>query len=557
MTNKDIHDAGWTNGLDGQSKPPSHQNGFNVTIINGKVHPIQPTTAIIIPDASINNVNPNAAGPPKSKVVPILMSTMPLNWFPESEYMEKVKKHTADCIYPGAKSNVGSNQHESNKGFLIQTIVPFMLAGCGMVCAGLLLDRASDWVFLSEVPEALILVPALLGLKGNLEMTLASRLSTMANLGLMDERKQQLDVLFSNVSLIQAQAIVVSLIAASIAIISGSHYDPPIMLCLMLSAALTASVASFLLASLMVFIAILARKKGINPDNIATPVAGATGDVTTLTFLILFGTFFYKHKDSMVVFNAFLLGALVLSTLWWMWVASRQYVTLQVLKFGWFAVLLAMCISSGGGYVMKHSVDQFSNIALFQPVINGVGGNLVAVQASKISTYFHQFGKMGVLPANRLVTYLNPLRTFTCKEEESIHAWILLGMALPGHMLFGALIFLIQSHAIRFNFMFFSFYIIAALIQVAILLYICQWLSRLIWLFKCNPDNNSIPLLTSLGDLLGTLLLASAFIFYHWFGGTPLDVDPASELLNSTLSSSLSNKAVASLFVNGTGHSVQ
>lgn len=48
-----------------------------------------------------------------------------------------------------------------------------------MVAAGILLDRASEWYFLSTVKEALILVPALLGLKGNLEMTLASRLSTM------------------------------------------------------------------------------------------------------------------------------------------------------------------------------------------------------------------------------------------------------------------------------------------------------------------------------------------------------------------------------------------
>ena len=42
-------------------------------------------------------------------------------------------------------------------------------------------------------------------------------------------------------------------------------------------------------------------------------------------------------------------------------------------------------------------VSRFDNITAFQPVINGVGGNLVAVQASRISTALHKQAELGTL----------------------------------------------------------------------------------------------------------------------------------------------------------------
>jgi solute carrier family 41 len=50
-----------------------------------------------------------------------------------------------------------------------------------MVCAGILFEHVQDWDLFIQAPEVFILVPGLLGLKGGLEMTLASRLSTMVS----------------------------------------------------------------------------------------------------------------------------------------------------------------------------------------------------------------------------------------------------------------------------------------------------------------------------------------------------------------------------------------
>ena len=61
------------------------------------------------------------------------------------------------------------------------------------------------------------------------------------------------------------------------------------------------------------------------------------------------------------------------------------------------------------------------------------------------------------------------------------------------------------------NAVFLVLYLLAALIQVGILLYVSRPLVLWLWSTGIDPDSSSIPYLTSSGDLLGGIVLSAAF----------------------------------------------
>lgn len=399
-----------------------------------------------------------------------------------------------------------------------EVLFPFIIAGLGMVFAGLVFDRVQHWAFYQAVPQALILVPALLGLKGNLEMTLASRLSTQSNTGKMDNSEQVYSIVLANIALIETQAIVVTFLATGAAMalswIPNGQIDWEHGTLLAAAALSTASLASLALSMVMICVILGAKRWNINPDNVATPIAASLGDLTTLTILSMFGNVYlsaYKTQHwlniSAVLFFVFLLPICTM-------LAAREPSSRQVLRYGWSPIIFSMLISSNGGFVLERAIQKYSTMALYQPIMNGVGGNLAAVAASKLSTFYHRNSVPGTLPCDwTMQRFTSFSRAFFSADEDSRSARVLLMLCVPGHIFFNWVISILHSQSGQYvqGPLFTALYLSAALAQVTILLFISQWLIALMWLWRQNPDNAAIPYLTAMGDLLGTSFLYIAF----------------------------------------------
>ena len=293
----------------------------------------------------------------------------------------------------------------------------------------------------------------------------------------------------------------------------------------------------------MIFIIIKCHENGINPDNVATPIAASLGDLTTLLLLAWISNLLFMAKDTSYHWCIPLaLVVFILLIPVWTFIANDIKYTEQVLRQGWEPVVAAMFISSTGGFILEKAITVFSGIAIYTPGMNGVGGNLAAIQASRISTYLHtKSSEQGYSkPGQYKPAYLEDEKTCDCstfteifnrhmKNPHKKSALVLWALTIPGHILVLSIIQFSSSHMSGIGHttqtpMFIIVYMLAAMVQVGFLLKLALRVTHKVWEWGDDPDNFAIPYLTAFGDLIGQVLLFAAFGLLYTMGDGDADV---------------------------------
>jgi mgtE-like transporter len=161
----------------------------------------------------------------------------------------------------------------------------------GELIAGLIL--ANGELQLEHIPGLLVLVPAILSLRGNISSAMGSRFGSYMHLGLIEpevklatfKKTVVKENFYASICLNLIMSFALGVFAYLVAILVGISTASIVHLTFI--AVVAGFISGFFLVFLTIFLAVFTASKGMDPDNVLTPTVATIGDIFTVLFLFL------------------------------------------------------------------------------------------------------------------------------------------------------------------------------------------------------------------------------------------------------------------------------
>jgi mgtE-like transporter len=160
-------------------------------------------------------------------------------------------------------------------------------ASLGELIAGLILSDMSKSLYL--LPGLLVLVPAVLDLRGCISSALGSRLGSALHLGLVGGDKGLNPDLKANIK----ATLILSVLTSSFAGATAFCFNVALGLStigagsLILISLLSGTLAAVTQIAISVSVAFTSFSRGLDPDNVTIPIMATVGDILGITYLFL------------------------------------------------------------------------------------------------------------------------------------------------------------------------------------------------------------------------------------------------------------------------------
>jgi mgtE-like transporter len=173
------------------------------------------------------------------------------------------------------------------KEMVKQSLPLIVFCGLGAIVAGSTLGVMTD--LLREIPGLIVVIPAIIAMRGNISTAFGSRLGSAYHLGIIDadnlwteELKQNI---IGNLVLSFFVAIIIGILAYVTSLLLHVYPNPVKLISIVLLAGVISAV---ILTSMTIGIIYLVFKRGYDPDNITGPALATFGDIVTM--ICIFGS---------------------------------------------------------------------------------------------------------------------------------------------------------------------------------------------------------------------------------------------------------------------------
>ena len=387
-----------------------------------------------------------------------------------------------------------------------ESLAALFVSSIAATAAGVLLAALTDT--LERLPGLLVLVPAAIGMRGNIFGALGSRLATTIHAGTYRPTVRSDTVVGQNI----AAAAVLTLVTAVLLGVLTKVLAPIFGLTSTISLAdlIVVSTVGAVLASVVVLMATLGLASGTTRygwdlDNVSAPLISTVGDFVTLPALFAAGALVsLRVITPLLAVVAVVVSAAVLG---FAWLRGRDILR-NILRDSLLVLSLTSVIMVVTGVVIEHQLEAFTNykaVLILVPACLATAGAIGGILSSRLSTKFH----LGVIEASALPPrsarrdllfgFALAVPMFAFNGVLAHLAATVLGFSSPG---------LIRAVAVSM-----IGGLLATLLAAAIAYYGTAVANRI----NIDPDTLGIPLVTSTVDLGGAAALVLAA---SWLGLT-------------------------------------
>ncbi|MGH2694584.1 MAG: magnesium transporter [Actinomycetota bacterium] len=392
----------------------------------------------------------------------------------------------------------GSERTTMRQGFVAVCIASLtsLIAGVTLAAMGTRIE---------DVEGLFVLIPVSIGMRGNIFGALAARLGTSIHSGLFEVSRDRQGLLFQNVYaatlLTVGTSVTMGLIARSVAGLLGietiSAWD------LVVVAMVGGLLSSTVVLGVTVVLSVTSFRRGWDLDSVGAPLITAIGDVVTLPS-VLVASFLVDIDIVTPVLGGFALvaGLVALQRGW----SSALLIARRIVRESFPVLCIAIVLDVLAGTVVEPRMEEvFLPLPAFLIIIPG---------------FLENTGALGSVLAARLGSKLH-LGAVTARARPEAAAFLdasivlALGLTVYGLTAVTTLgLAELTDHAYPGVATFIGVVMAGGVLATLVASLIGYYAAVATFRFGFDPDNHTIPLVTSGMDLLGVICLVVSLVVF-------------------------------------------